>query len=151
MSAIKSSSSKGGGGGAGRADAIVQFIASSLQCQDEAGIDPGAIADAYCDGLTLVWDGMTPWIGPLGARAVLRRATDIAGREWPFLLNLSVTDKGLDREHLSTALADIPLPTATEGLVTLLTQIVAVLDNVAGDVLVKSVLSKLASRSTSNS
>ena len=147
MSAIKSSSSKGGGGGAGKGDAIAQFIASTLQCQDEAGSNSGTTVDAYSDWLTLVWDGMTPWIGPLGARAVLRRATDIAGREWPFLLDLSVTDKGLDRERLSTALADIPLRTATDGLLTLLTQTVAVLDSIAGDILVESVLSKLASRS----
>jgi hypothetical protein len=99
---------------------------------------------AYELAVEIVWGSLSPWVGNLGAKAIVSRSADLAGRSFEFLQRVRVTETGLDRERLRVALRGIPCPRAAEGLEGLLLQVVEVVRGLTGDILSDPMLATLS-------
>ena len=102
------------------------------------------IALVYRRAIDLVWQGLSPWLGPLGCRAIVNRALDVSGRKWVFLQGMRVTETGLDADRLHRALDGVSPSQAAEGLEELLLQIVQVVRSLTGEVLTEPLLAVLS-------
>lgn len=107
-----------------------------IQAQEAEEIRKEEVVDIYAALLDKIWERAQTILGLVTIRAIMRRAIYITAEEYPLIRELSVSEQGLNSNHLRTRMVEREKVDVRQGFEELILNLFDLLAELTGEAIV---------------